>query len=58
MNVIKKPQFNSEIIWNSKKPLFDIYFKEEIFKNRYRLSMYELNENLTFKSALRHLKYL
>ena len=47
--------FNDEVIWDSKKPLFEIYFKKEIIDNRYRLSYFNVPD-LDFDKALIYLK--
>lgn len=55
---IKTKTFNQEIIWDSKKPLFEMYFKEEIIKTKYRLSNLEIDKEMTFEEALKYLKFV
>lgn len=50
--------FNSEVIWGSDKPLFDIYFKEKFFNDRFRYTFYTIPENISFDDALDLLKYV
>ena len=50
-----KMTFNSEIIWDNTKPLFEIYFKEEIVSNKSRFADMEI-ELMDFNSALDFLK--
>lgn len=47
------PKFNQEVIWGSKKSLFDIYFKDEIFRKRYKYALVEMNHKLTFEDGLK-----
>jgi hypothetical protein len=50
--------FNEEIIWETKKDLFDIYFKKEIMQKRYRFTFVDMSEKLEFDKGLAYLKYL
>lgn len=51
-NISQNSEFNKEVIWDNKKNLFKIYFKNKFFHNRFRLSLYELEEDLDFSHAL------
>lgn len=44
--------FNNEIIWDNKQDLFTKYFKQTMFDNRYRLAIFELQDNLDFETGL------
>lgn len=50
--------FNSEVIWDSNRDLFEIYFKKEIMDNKYHLAIITMNdESLPLEKALDYLKY-
>lgn len=49
--------FNSEIIWESQKPLFDIYFKKKILTKKYRLANVKMSEDLKFADGMDFLKH-
>lgn len=49
--------FNKEIIWDSKKKLFEIHFKKEILDNKYRLANLTYDD-LEFNKAIEYLAYL
>ena len=58
MNREECVDFNQESIWDSNKPLFDIYFKQTFFDNRFRYTFYTIPEDLSFDDALDILKYV
>ncbi|MGL5936350.1 MAG: hypothetical protein ACRCZI_12095 [Cetobacterium sp.] len=47
--------FNDEIIWESNRPLFDLYFKNEMYKKRYRFALVEMSDKTEFENGLRYL---
>lgn len=49
---INDRDFNDEVIWDSSRPLFDLYFKQKFYTNRYRLALYQIDEYLDFAHAL------
>lgn len=49
--------FNDEVIWDNQKDLFSIYYKNTFFKDRFRLSLYEIDD-LTFDDAMDCLSYI
>ena len=48
--------FNQEVIWDSNKPLFDIYFKEQIINKRYKFAYLDVDETLSFEESLEFFK--
>jgi len=48
--------FSDEIIWDSKKPLFNTYFRDLIIKNKYKFASIDIPENMEFEAALEYLK--
>lgn len=49
-------EFNQEVIWDSNKPLFDIYFKEKLLNDKYIYTFHSIPENLPFNDALNRFK--
>jgi hypothetical protein len=49
---LPEEHFNNEIIWDNKQDLFTKYFKQTIFNNRYRLAIFDLEDNLDFEVGL------
>lgn len=58
MNQAEDLDFNSQVIWDSNKPLFDIYFKKKIFDDKFRYTFYTIPENLSFDDVLKILQYV
>jgi hypothetical protein len=58
MDKVQDLDFNSQVIWDSNKPLFDIYFKQKFFDNRFRYTFYTIPEDISFDDALDLLKYV
>ena len=58
MDQVEDLEFNSQVIWDSNKPLFDIYFKQKFFDNRFRYTFYTIPEGISFDDALDLLKYV
>ena len=56
METTECSEFNQECVWDSKKPLFDIYFKQKLFDDRFKYTFYTIPENLSFNDALKLLK--
>jgi len=56
-NSLECSEFNQEVIWDSNKPLFDIYFKQKLFDNKFRYTFYTIPEELPFDEALKILQY-
>lgn len=48
--------FNDEVIWDNTVDLFSKYFKDTMFDNRYRLAIFNLEEDLDFDMSLIVLK--
>jgi len=49
-------EFNQEVIWNSNKPLFDIYFKQKLFDDKFKYTFYTVPD-VSFDEALKILQY-
>lgn len=49
---VEQEHFNNEVIWDNNVDLFTKYFKETMFTDRYRLAIFELEENLDFETSL------
>lgn len=47
--------FNDEVIWESNKQLFDIYFKTDMYKKRYKFALVEMSDKTEFNNGLSYL---
>jgi hypothetical protein len=52
LQIVVTEHFNDEVIWDNSKDLFSQYFKKTIFDNRYRLAIFDLQDNLDFGAGL------
>ncbi len=53
MNNMSLTEFNSEVIWDSNKDLFEIYFKTEFIENKCKHVNIDMEKNiLPFDKAL------
>lgn len=55
-SVVVTPHFNDEVVWDNKQDLFTKYFKSTVFDNRYRLAVFEIEQDLDFELSLFILK--
>lgn len=53
LKICPQGNFNKEVIWDSKKPIFDLYFRDNIMKSKYRYALVQIQENLSFEKSLR-----
>lgn len=47
--------FNEEVIWDSNRKLFDLYFKADMYKKRYKFALVELHDKTEFDKGLNYL---
>lgn len=49
---VPKKSFNDEIVWGYTVPLFDIYYRDTIIRDRYELAYFDLPEDIDFEDAM------